>query len=124
MKIFISSLILMISILLALGLLFNPAIIPTSAFYQGNSVSIVPRAADPNNDQSFVPQFISMPIESTVSWTNDDSIQHTITSDEEGLFASGPISPGETFDNTFDTPGEFGYHCSIHPWMTGRVMVG
>ena len=65
-----------------------------------------------------------MPIESTVSWTNDDSIQHTITSDEEGLFASGPISPGETFDNTFDTPGEFGYHCSIHPWMTGRVMVG
>ncbi len=124
MKIFISSLILMISILLSLGLLFNPTITTTSAFYQGNSVSIVPRAADPNNDQSFVPQFISMPIESTVSWTNDDSIQHTITSDEEGLFASGPISPGETFDNTFDTPGEFGYHCSIHPWMTGRVMVG
>ena len=124
MKIFILSLILMISILLALGLLFNSAITPISAFYQGNSVYIAPRAADPNNGQSFVPQFISMPIESTVSWTNDDSIQHTITSDEEGLFVSGPISPGETFDNTFDTPGEFGYHCSIHPWMTGRVMVG
>ncbi len=114
----------MISILLALGLLLNPAITTTSAFSQGNSVYIAPRAADPNNDQSFVPQFISMPIESTVSWTNDDSIQHTITSDEEGLFVSGPISPGDTFDNTFDTPGEFGYHCSIHPWMTGRVMVG
>jgi nitrite reductase (NO-forming) len=124
MKIFISSLILMISILLALGLLSNPAITTTSAFSQGDSVYIAPRAADPNNDQSFVPQFISMPIESTVSWTNDDSIQHTITSDEEGLFVSGPISPGDTFDNTFDTPGEFGYHCSIHPWMTGRVMVG
>jgi nitrite reductase (NO-forming) len=124
MKIFISSLILMISILLALGLLLNPAITTTSAFSQGDSVYIAPRAADPNNDQSFVPQFISMPIESTVSWTNDDSIQHTITSDEEGLFVSGPISPGDTFDNTFDTPGEFGYHCSIHPWMTGRVMVG
>ena len=124
MKIFISSLILMISILLSLGLLFNPVITTTSAFSQGDSVYIAPRAADPNNDQSFVPQFISMPIESTVSWTNDDSIQHTITSDEEGLFVSGPISPGDTFDNTFDTPGEFGYHCSIHPWMTGRVMVG
>ena len=125
MKIFISSLILMISILLALGLLFNPArtITTIPAFSQGDSVSIAPRAADPNNDQSFVPQYISMPIESTVSWTNDDSIQHTITSDEEGLFVSGPISPGDTFDNTFDTPGEFGYHCSIHPWMTGRVMV-
>jgi len=124
MKIFISSLILMIGILLALGLLLNPAITTTSAFSQGDSVYIAPRAADPNNDQSFVPQFISMPIESTVFWTNDDSIQHTITSDEEGLFVSGPISPGDTFDNTFDTPGEFGYHCSIHPWMTGRVMVG
>jgi nitrite reductase (NO-forming) len=124
MKIFISSLILMISILLSVGLLFNPTITTTSAFSQGNSVYIAPRAADPNNDQSFVPQFISMPIESTVSWTNDDSIQHTITSDEEGLFVSGPISPGDTFDNTFDTPGEFGYHCSIHPWMIGRVMVG
>ncbi|MGI0051656.1 MAG: cupredoxin domain-containing protein [Nitrososphaeraceae archaeon] len=124
MKIFISSLILMIGILLALGLLLNPTITTTSAFSQGDSVYIAPRGADPNNDQSFVPQFISMPIESTVSWTNDDSIQHTITSDEEGLFVSGPISPGDTFDNTFDTPGEFGYHCSIHPWMTGRVMVG
>jgi nitrite reductase (NO-forming) len=124
MKIFISSLIITISILLALGLLLNPTIRTISAFSQGDSVSIAPRAADPENDQSFVPQFISMPIESTVSWTNDDSIQHTITSDEEGLFVSGPISPGDTFDNTFDTPGEFGYHCSIHPWMTGRVMVG
>jgi nitrite reductase (NO-forming) len=123
MKIFISSLILMISILLYLGL-FNTAITTTSASSQGDSVYIAPRAADPNNDQSFVPQFISMPIESTVSWTNDDSIQHTITSDEEGLFVSGPISPGDTFYNTFHTPGEFGYHCSIHPWMTGRVMVG
>ena len=124
MKILILGLILMISIFLALGILFNQAITIISAFSQGDSVYIVPRAADPKNDQSFVPQFISMPIESTVSWTNDDSIQHTITSDEEGLFVSGPISPGETFDNTFDTPGEFGYHCSIHPWMTGRVMVG
>ena len=124
MKILISGLILMISIFLALGILFNPAITTISALSQGNSVFIAPRAADPDNDQSFVPQFISMPIESTVSWTNDDSIQHTITFDEEGLFVSGPISPGETFDNTFDTPGEFGYHCSIHPWMTGRVMVG
>ena len=124
MKIFISSLIITMSILLALGLLLNPTITTISAFSQGNSVSIAPRAADPENDQSFVPQFISMPIESSVSWTNDDSIQHTITSDEEGLFVSGPISPGDTFDNTFETPGEFGYHCSIHPWMTGRVMVG
>jgi plastocyanin len=81
------------------------------------------QAADPNNYQSFVPKFISIPIQSIVTWTNDDSIQHTVTFDEEGLFDSGPLSPGDTIDNAFDTLGEFGYHCSIHPWMTGRVMV-
>jgi plastocyanin len=126
MKIFISSLIIiMTSIMLAIGFLLNPTTITTTpVFSQVDSVFIVPGAADPNNDQSFVPQFISMPIKSMVSWTNDDSIQHTVTSDEEGLFDSGPISPFDTFDNTFDSPGEFGYHCSIHPWMTGRVMVG
>jgi plastocyanin len=123
MKIFISSLII---IILVVGLSMNPTItttiIPVQS--QGDSVYIVPRAADPNNDQSFVPKFISIPIQSIVTWTNDDSIQHTVTSDEEGLFDSGPLSPGDTIDNAFDTPGEFGYHCSIHPWMTGRVMVG
>ena len=123
MKIFISTLII---IILVVGLSMNPTItttiIPVQS--QGDSVYIVPRAADPNNDQSFVPKFISIPIQSIVTWTNDDSIQHTVTSDEEGLFDSGPLSPGDTSDNAFDTPGEFGYHCSIHPWMTGRVMVG
>jgi plastocyanin len=127
-KIFISSLIIiMTSIMLAIGFLLNPTTITTTTtpvFSQEDSVFIAPRAADPNNDQSFVPQFISMPIKSMASWSNDDSIQHTVTSDEEGLFDSGPISPSDTFDNAFDSPGEFGYHCSIHPWMRGRVMVG
>src|SRR5688500_11172648 len=115
----------MTNIILAFGLLLNPTtMITTLVLSQIYSVFITPGAADPNNDQSFVPQFISMPIKSMVYWTNDDSIQHTVTSDEEGLFDSGSISPSDTYDNTFDTPGEFGYHCSIHPWMTGRVMVG
>ena len=127
MKIFISSLIIvMTSIILVIGFLLNPTTMTTTipVFSQMDSVYITPGAADPNNDQSFVPQFISMPIKSMVSWTNDDSIQHTVTSDEEGMFDSGPIPPGRVWDNAFDSPGEFGYHCSIHPWMTGRVMVG
>jgi plastocyanin len=128
MKIFLSNLIIvMTSIILVIGFLLNPPttmITTTPVFSQMDSVFITPGAADPNNDQSFVPQFISMPIKSIVSWTNDDSIQHTVTSDEEGLFDSGPIPPGRVWDNAFDFPGEFGYHCAIHPWMTGRVMVG
>jgi plastocyanin len=122
MKIIISRLI-MISIMLAMGLLANPTITTTiPVFSQEGSVSIAPGAANPNNDQSFDPPQISVPTGSTVFWTNDDSIQHTVTSDE-GLFDAGPISPGNTFENTFDSAGEFSYHCTIHPFMTGVVIV-
>jgi plastocyanin len=123
MKIIISRFVLMTSIMLSIGLLANPTIITTPVFSQEGSVSIAPGAADPNNDQSFDPPQISVPTGGIVSWTNDDSIQHTVTSDE-GLFDAGPISPGDTFENTFDSAGEFGYHCAIHPFMTGVVTVG
>jgi plastocyanin len=123
MKIIISRLVLMTSIMLSIGLLANPTIITTPVFSQEGSVSIAPGAADPNNDQSFDPPQISVPTGGIVSWTNDDSIQHTVTSDE-GLCDAGPITPGDTFENTFDSAGEFGYHCAIHPFMTGVVTVG
>jgi plastocyanin len=129
MKVIISRLIIMTSIMLSMGLLANPIIITTTitpVFSQeeGSSVSIAPGAADPNNDLSFDPPQINVPTGSIVSWTNADSIQHTVTSDEQGLFDAGPISPGDTFENVFDSAGEFGYHCAIHPFMTGVVMVG
>ena len=129
MKVIISRLIIMTSIMLAMGLLANPLIITTTitpVFSQeeGSSVSIAPGAADPNNDLSFDPPQINVPTGTIVSWTNADSIQHTVTSDEQGLFDAGPISPGDTFENVFDSAGEFGYHCAIHPFMTGVVMVG
>ena len=125
--IIISRLIIMTSIMLSMGLLANPikttTITPVFSQEEGSSVSIAPGAADPNNDLSFNPPQINVPTGSIVSWTNADSIQHTVTSDEQGLFDTGPISPGDTFENVFDTPGEFGYHCAIHPFMTGVVMV-
>jgi plastocyanin len=129
MKVIISRLIIMTSIMLAMGLLANPiitttTITPVFSQEEGSSVSIAPGAADPNNDLSFDPPQINVPTGSIVSWTNADSIQHTVTSDEQGLFDAGPISPGDTFENVFDSAGEFGYHCAIHPFMTGVVMVG
>jgi plastocyanin len=129
MKVIIIRLIIITSIMLAMGLLANPittttTITPVFSQEEGSSVSIAHGAADPNNDLSFDPPQISVPTGSIVSWTKEDSIQHTVTSDEEGLFDAGPISPGNTFENAFDTPGEFGYHCAIHPFMTGVVTVG
>ena len=114
----------MTSIILVIGILGNPiTTITTPAFSQeGSSVFIPPGASNPNNGLSFDPPQSSVSTASTVSWTNEDSTEHTVTSDE-GLFDAGPISPGDTFDNTFDISGEFGYHCAIHPFMTGVVIV-
>lgn len=108
--------------MLAIGFLLIPITTIQPVFSQEDSVVIVPRAADPNNGKSFDPPQIRLSTGSTVFWTNHDSIEHTVTSDE-GLFNSGPISIGNTFDNTFDSKGEFGYHCSIHPFMTGAVTI-
>ena len=115
--------------MLSMGLLASPiitttTITPVFSQEEGSSVSIAPGAANPTNDLSFDPPQINVPTGSIVSRTNADSIQHTVTSDEQGLFDAGPISPGDTFENVFDSAGEFGYHCAIHPFMTGLVMVG
>jgi len=101
----------------------------SSAFAQ-ELVSIAPGAADPNNPETFVPPQISLSSGSTISWTNADSITHSVTIEGnpaivsgEASFDSGPISPGYTWDNTFDSPGQFDYHCLIHPFMTGKVII-
>ncbi len=58
----------------------------------------------------------------TVTVTNEDSVGHTWTADG-GEFDSGMIAGGESFEFTFDEPGEFEYSCSIHPQMTGTITV-
>ena len=110
------------SILLTFGILSNPTI--SFSQQEPSSVIITLGAADEGNFEPFAPRAVNVMQGSIVSWTNDDSTTHTVTSDEGGLFDAGQLTPGDTFENVFDTPGEFGYHCAIHPWMTGRVMVG
>jgi plastocyanin len=58
----------------------------------------------------------------TVTWTNADDIPHTIVS-KDGLFRSKVLDSGDRFSFTFAKPGQFGYFCSIHPHMTGMVIV-
>ncbi len=109
------------SILLTFGILFNQTI--SFSQQEPSSVIITLGAADEGNFEPFTPRAINVMAGSIVSWTNEDMTPHTVTADNN-LFDAGPIPPGDTFENVFDTPGELGYHCSIHPWMTGRVMVG
>lgn len=58
----------------------------------------------------------------TVMWTNDDPVDHTVTADD-GAFDSGVIAPRQSWTRTFAEPGRFPYHCTPHPFMTGMVLV-
>lgn len=73
---------------------------------------------------AFSPNSITVVIgvNNSVTWTNMDSTAHTVTADG-GAFNSGSLSTGQTFSFTFTTAGSYTYHCSIHPYMTGTVIV-
>jgi plastocyanin len=72
---------------------------------------------------AFGPASVSVPVGSTVTWTNQDGTAHTVTADD-GSFDSGSLAQGATFSQTFDTPGTYPYHCAIHSSMTGTITVG
>jgi plastocyanin len=71
---------------------------------------------------SFSPATITIKVGSTVTWTNKDGTTHTVTSNS-GVFDSGNLAPNATFSYTFNSAGSFSYHCSIHTYMTGTIVV-
>jgi plastocyanin len=71
---------------------------------------------------AFIPVNVTIPSGTTVTWTNLDSILHTVTS-QDGTFDSGLFGQGESFSYVFNEPGEYDYYCIPHPYMTGKVTV-
>jgi Icc protein len=72
---------------------------------------------------SFKPAVAAVPVGTTVTWTNRDDVPHNVVSTEK-KFASPVLDTDEKFSHTFETAGTFRYYCSIHPKMTGQVVVG
>jgi plastocyanin len=58
----------------------------------------------------------------TVTWTNDDDSPHSVR-EKDGKFKSAALDTDDTFSQTFAAPGEYEYFCSIHPYMTGKIVV-
>ncbi len=71
---------------------------------------------------AFGPQVVAVKPGTTVRWTNQDTEAHTVTSDA-GAFGSPVLQPGASYSFTFTKPGTYSYHCTIHPFMTGKVVV-
>lgn len=71
---------------------------------------------------AFDPVTITVPVGTTIMWTNADSTNHTVTADDKS-FDSGSLAQGKSFSQTFSKEGTFAYHCSFHPTMTAKVIV-
>ena len=70
----------------------------------------------------FMPAMLTVAVGTTVTWKFDDSTDHTVTADDKS-FSSPPTSGGRTFTHRFTAAGTVAYHCSIHPFMTGTIVV-
>jgi plastocyanin len=71
---------------------------------------------------SFGPQTVTVPVGATVTWINRDDIPHTVVS-TDGVFKSKVRDTDEKFSFTFAKAGTYPYYCSVHPKMTGKVVV-
>jgi len=71
---------------------------------------------------SFGPETIKVSVGTTVTWINRDDIPHTVVS-TDGVFKSKVRDTDEKFSYTFTKAGTYPYYCSVHPKMTGKVVV-
>lgn len=101
----------------------------SSAGINASTVNIVEGSSFPDNEIFYDPATITIKQGEKVTWINQDSVLHTVTSglpDQENaglLFDSKNIGPGASFEYTFDKAGKYDYYCTLHPFMIGSVVV-
>jgi plastocyanin len=108
-------------------LTFQAAVLAGSAIMMGVAADMAraappPAAAVQIGNFTFKAQVLTVKPGATVTWTNGDDIPHTVTSNS-GAFKSKVLDSGDKFSFTFAKPGQFGYFCSLHPHMTGTIIV-
>ena len=102
----------------------------TLSRYFGGGATMPPPVLDPGApvfrarivNLTFVTPQIEIPAGTTITWTNEDDVIHTVTA-IDGSWDSGPIRPRATWSRTFTTPGTYEYFCVPHPTMKGTVIV-
>ena len=103
--------------------------IEKSTAQSGTAEVIIPQGNyDVANSAFYIPLNLEITTGTTVVWVNDDTVPHTVQSQDEegkviGLFNSAPLKTGERFAHTFDEEGVYNYYCTLHPWRVGSVTV-
>ena len=76
------------------------------------------------DNYSFTPGTLTVPVGTTVTWTNHDETPHTVVSaDTPRSFKSSGLDTDDKFSVTFTKPGSYSYLCTVHPYMTGKIVV-
>jgi nitrite reductase (NO-forming) len=97
------------------------SILPGSGTYQPDNAPDEFAAVE--NPPDYSVNVLTVAPGTTVTWTNNDpAMPHTVTA-VDGSFDSGQIASGQSWSYTFNTPGEFEYYCTLHPWMRAKVIV-
>lgn len=107
---------------------------PKANLAQGGVATPSPAAASPSPAQSsattvtidnftFTPKVITVTAGTTVQWINRDDIPHVVASADDKFKKSPALDTDDSFSHTFSEPGTYEYYCSIHPRMTGTVVV-
>jgi plastocyanin len=104
----------------ALAILAAAAVLPAAAAQAAGTQAAETEVKIDNF--TFAPQSITVKAGTTVTWTNDDDIPHTVASKTK-LFKSKALDTGDKFSFTFTTPGAYEYFCSLHPHMTATIVV-
>jgi plastocyanin len=81
------------------------------------------RMSEADERYFFGPQTQYANVGDTVTWTNGTDAPHTVTSDSGDELASDNLAEDATFEHTFNVEGTFAYHCTIHSYMTGKIVV-
>ncbi len=111
-----------------------PMVMTTSSSPSGGNPAVTASSTQSGSGQStsqsvelanfaFNPKQVSVPVGTTVVWTNKDNVAHTVTADDKS-FDSGNLNPGATFKFTFTKAGTFPYHCQYHGGPNGQGMSG
>ena len=113
---------------------FSLIAITPSAFADHGTATVTnaPGSSVPGCEETaegcFIPSMVTIDVGGEVTWENDDTAAHTVTSGTpaegpDGHFDSSLVMAGSSFSHTFDEAGSFDYFCMVHPWMQGMVMV-
>ena len=106
----------------------NPSSTPSTTPENVTQPENIPNVSVPKTYDVAIRNFVfsltitTINVGDSVRWTNYDVNDHTATADD-GSFDTGTLNKGESKTIVFDTIGTYAYHCTFHPWMTGKIVV-